>query len=466
MTLPSLLIVDDDPLIREGLAVAFGDLFNVHQAETRSEAISLLRELPEPPDLALVDLGLPPYPHRPDEGFHLITELLSHSPLIKIFVLSGQNDKSNARHARSLGAIDFIAKPCAPEEIKKQLDDALKVTDTIATDEDSSEPTFGIIGASPSIKALRNQIVMYAPTPFPILIEGESGCGKELVAGAIQKQSDNPNAPFKALNCAAIAPTLIEPTLFGYSKGAFTGATTAQAGFFEEASNGTLFLDEIGELPLDLQTKLLRVLENGEYQRVGETTTRKSNARIIAATNRNLRGMIASGAFRNDLYHRLNVFSISVPTLNELGADKFVLLEHFRSHYAPMINQPPFDLDPEAHSSWEKYSFPGNVRELRNIVIRLTTKFPGETVNALQLREEFDPLEQSVPVSKTTPDSVKQQIQEGDFSLPKYLHDQEGDYINAALEITSGNISDAARLLGLNRTTLHSRISSHEKDNT
>ncbi|MDX8385053.1 MAG: sigma-54 dependent transcriptional regulator [Gallionella sp.] len=465
LTPPSLLIVDDDPLIREGLAVALGSLFNTHQAESRSEAISLLRKLPEPPDLALVDLGLPPFPHRPDEGFNLITELLSHSPQIKIFVLSGQNDKNNARHARSLGAIDFIAKPCSPEEIKKQLDDALKVKDTTATNEDSSKPTFGIIGTSPAIQALRNQIVMYAPTPFPVLIEGESGCGKELVAAAIQKQSDNPESPFKALNCAAIAPTLIEPTLFGYSKGAFTGATTTQAGFFEEASNGTLFLDEIGELPLDLQTKLLRVLENGEYQRVGETTTRKSNARIIAATNRNLREMIASGTFRNDLYHRLNVFSISVPSLRELGKDKFVLLDHFRSHYAPRINQPPFDLDPEAHSSWEKYSFPGNVRELRNIVIRLTTKFPGETVNALQLHEEFDPLEQSVTLSETSSDSIKQQLQQGNFSLDKYLHGQEGSYIAAALDLTSGNISDAARLLGINRTTLHSRIGSHEKNN-
>jgi len=465
LTPHGLLIVDDDPLIREGLAVALGGIYTTHQAETRSEAISLLRTLPEPPEFALVDLGLPPFPHRPEEGFHLITELLSHSPQIKIFVLSGQSDKSNARHARSLGAIDFIAKPCPPEKIKTLLDDALKVNEVIVTDDATSDSTFGIIGESTTIQALRNQIVMYAPTPFPILIEGESGCGKELVANAIQKQSGNPNSPFKALNCAAIAPTLIEPTLFGYSKGAFTGAATAQAGFFEEASDGTLFLDEIGELPLDLQTKLLRVLENGEYQRVGETMTRKSSARIIAATNRNLRGMIASGAFRNDLYHRLNVFSVAVPSLRELGDDKFVLLEHFRSHYTSLIKQPPFELDAAASTKWEHYSFPGNVRELRNIVIRLTTKFPGKAVNALELQEEFDPLEQSATVSKISSESIKQQLQQGDFSLSKYLHDQEGDYIAAALEITSGNISDAAKLLGLNRTTLHSRIGSHEKNN-
>jgi DNA-binding NtrC family response regulator len=267
---PSLIIVDDDPLIREGLAITFGDHFKVYQAESRPAAIDLLRQLPSPPQLALIDLGLPPVPHRPDEGFQLIAELLAHSPKIKIFVLSGQDDKSNARHARALGAIDFIAKPCAPEKIKKYLDDALKVQDTEPSDKDRDEQMLGFVGQSPAMHALRSQIVMYAAIPFPVLIEGESGSGKELVAAALQKLASNPGSPFKVLNCAAISPTLIEPTLFGYSKGAFTGAVSAQSGFFEEASNGTLFLDEIGEVPLELQTKLLRVLENGEYQRVGE----------------------------------------------------------------------------------------------------------------------------------------------------------------------------------------------------
>ncbi len=461
MKSPSLLIVDDDPLIREGLAIAFGAHFKTMQAETRNEAISLLRSLSEPPDLALIDLGLPPFPHRPDEGFHLIAELLSHSPQIKIFVLSGQNDQNNARHARALGAIDFIAKPCAPEEIKKRLDSAL-----IVNDKDSGQQTLGIVGNSTAILTLHSQIAMYAPTPFPILIEGESGSGKELVANAIQKLSRNSQSPFKVLNCAAIAPTLIEPTLFGYSKGAFTGAASAQSGFFEEASDGTLFLDEIGELPLELQTKLLRVLENGEYQRVGETVTKKSNARIIAATNRNLRGMISAGAFRNDLYHRLNVFSIHVPPLRDLGKDKLVLLDHFRSYYALQINQPPFEFHPDALLRWEQYNFPGNTRELRNIVIRLITKYSGQVVSALKLQEELDPLEHPLPAQDSSAELIKQQLQQGDFNLDKHLHDQEGSYISAALELTSGNISDAARMLGINRTTLHSRIGSHEKPST
>jgi len=464
-SLPSLIIVDDDPLIREGLALTFAEHFKVSQADSRAAAIEVLRQLPSPPQLALIDLGLPPVPHRPDEGFQLIAELLAHSPKIKIFVLSGQDDKSNARHARSLGAIDFIAKPCAPEKIKKYLDDALKVQDTAPAEKESDEQLLGMVGQSAAMKALRSQIVMYASIPFPVLIEGESGSGKELVASALQKLASKPDAPFKVLNCAAISPTLIEPTLFGYSKGAFTGAVNAQAGFFEEASNGTLFLDEIGEVPLELQTKLLRVLENGEYQRVGETATRKSSARIIAATNRNLRDAVKSNSFRSDLYYRLNVFSIHVPALRDLGSDKLVLLNHFRSYYAQQIKQEPFELLPDAMQYWEQYSFPGNTRELRNIVIRLTTKYPGMTVNKAQLQDEFDPMEIDTALqSASSTESIKQQLKEGNFSLDQQLKQQEGSYISAALELASGNVSEAAKLLGINRTTLHSRMANHQKN--
>ncbi|MCG6932969.1 MAG: sigma-54 dependent transcriptional regulator [Gallionella sp.] len=464
--LPSLIIVDDDPLIREGLAVSFRDDFQVHQAESRVAAIDLLRKLSCTPQLALIDLGLPPVPHRPDEGFHLIAELLAHSPTIRIFVLSGQDEQSNARHARALGAVDFIAKPCAPENIKKYLQDALKVQDRIPGDSDQDDRLLGLIGQTPEMQALRSQIEMYATIPFPVLIEGESGSGKELVAAAIQKLSGKPDSTFKILNCAAIPPTLIEPTLFGYCKGAFTGATSAQSGFFEDTSSGTLFLDEIGELPLELQTKLLRVLENGEYQRVGETATRKSGARIIAATNRNLREEVRAGSFRGDLYHRLNVFSINVPPLRELGTDKLTLLNHFRAHYSHQIGQPPFELLPDALQCWEQYSFPGNTRELRNIVIRLTTKFPGMAINKIQLQEEFDPLATRAQVQTSGASaSIIQQLQKGDFNLDGQLRELEGQYISAALEIAAGNISEAAKLLGINRTTLHSRIGAHEKLN-
>jgi DNA-binding NtrC family response regulator len=226
-----------------------------------------------------------------------------------------------------------------------------------------------------------------------------------------------------------------------------------------------LFLDEIGELPLELQTKLLRVLENGEYQRVGETTTRKSRARIIAATNQNLRTNVRTGTFRADLYHRLNVFSIKVPPLRDLGADKMLLLNHFRAYYAQQINQVPFELSSEATQCWDQYSFPGNTRELRNIVIRLSTKYAGQIVSKAQLQDEFDPLEiVNLAPGAVTVESIKQQLQHGNFSLDEYLQKQEGAFIATALELATGNISEAAKLLGINRTTLHSRISAQEKN--
>ncbi|HLP97722.1 MAG TPA: sigma-54 dependent transcriptional regulator [Sideroxyarcus sp.] len=464
MTLPALLIVDDDPLIRDSLRLVLADEFDIHLAEDRAHAIRLLRDMASPPQLALVDLGLPPVPHRPDEGFRLITELLAHSPSIKVITLSGQSEESNARHARTLGAIEFVAKPCTPETLRTLLHDALRIQQSEQAEPADSRSLFGIVGNSQPIQAMRNQIELYAPTPYPVLIEGESGSGKELVAAALQRLSGNPNAPYVVLNCAAISPNLLESTLFGHAKGAFTGATNAQIGFFEKAENGTLFLDEIGELPHELQAKLLRVLENGEYQRVGETATRKNNARIVAATNRDLRLAVRSGEFRTDLYHRLSIFTIQVPPLRTLNDDKLLLLEHFRSFYATQAQRPAFRLDAAAQEAWKRYAFPGNTRELRNIVIRLTTKYPNAEVNARQLEAEFDP---QPDTAGSTPGDLsaeaRQVLQQGGFDLDALLMGYTARYIDAAMELAHGNVSEAAKLLGVARTTLYSRMEAVQK---
>src|SRR5687768_5196683 len=378
---PDLLIVDDDPLISDTLNYVLGSDFTVYVADSRAQAKSLLRQLDRAPQLALIDLGLPPTPHRPDEGFRLVTELIAHSPGMKIVVLSGQSDETNARHARTLGAVDFVHKPCEPDALRELLKRALEIHDA----ELVGAPDGGLLGSSLLIEKLRQQVGQFANAPFPVLIEGESGSGKELVAQALLLLSHRAPKPFLALNCAAISPTLVEPTLFGYAKGAFTGATSSRAGYFEDAQDSTLFLDEIGELPLELQAKLLRVLENGEFQRVGETQSRVSNARVIAATNRDMRQEIRSGRFRADLYHRLSVFTLNVPPLRDLGSDKVLLLDHFREFYAKQAGVAGFELEPRAAALWVDYSFPGNVRELRNIVIRLTTKCAGERVTAEQL---------------------------------------------------------------------------------
>ena len=465
---PDLLIVDDDPLISDTLNFVLSRDFNVYVAESRAQVKSLLRQLDNPPQLALIDLGLPPTPHRPDEGFKLINELIAYSPSIKILVLSGQNEETNARHARTLGAIEFIAKPCEPEKIKTLLQNALQIRDAELTAQAGGGA--GLIGKSLPIDKLRQQITQYANAPFPVLIEGESGSGKELIASALHSQSTRAAKPFLALNCAAISPNLVEPTLFGYSKGAFTGATTSRAGYFEDAKDSTLFLDEIGELPLELQAKLLRVLENGEYQRVGETQSRVSNARVIAATNRDMRHEIRNGRFRADLYHRLSVFTIDVPPLRDLGEDKRMLLDYFREFYSRQAACKPFDLDARALTLWLEYSFPGNVRELRNIVIRLTTKHAGQAVNGEQLQVELDmesmELElPGLPVGqdfKSILESAKKHLQlQKNFNLDLTMQQWEKGYVEAALLITQGNLSQAAKLLGIHRTTLYSRMQNY-----
>jgi DNA-binding NtrC family response regulator len=446
-----LILIDDDPLIGESLAFVLRDDFDVHLVASRGEAKRLLMKLDEMPALALVDLGLPPEPHRPDEGFALIKELLAVSPSMKILVLSGQSERHNVQHALSLGAADFIAKPCDPQLLKARLDHDLMIMEAEAQALGPEERASGVelLGESPAMDELRSQITRFADTPFPVLIQGESGTGKELVAQLLHQQSERAAEPFVSVNCAAFTPELLEAQLFGHAKGAFTGASNAKAGFFEDAGSGTLLLDEVGEFPLALQPKLLRVLENGEYYRVGETRPRMADARVIAATNRDLLEEIRAGSFRHDLYHRLSVLTIDVPPLRERGNDSLLLMEHFRALYAEKV--PPFVLDDQGSERWSRYTFPGNVRELRNIVIRLGAKHPGARIGLTELEAEFD------SQSQVDGESVKQ-LTAGGFRLDEILSSWEQRYIEAALKLADGNLSEAARLLGVNRTTLYSKI--------
>ncbi len=456
MKKPSLLLVDDDPLIAESLAFALAGDYDVTRAAERNGAVERLRAGLKP-DLALIDLGLPPVAHLPNEGFKLIGDLLAHVPGVRILVLTGQNEESNARRARAVGAVDLVPKPCEPELLRSMLARALQAP---ALDRrDDAEDARALIGDSPALRRLRSQIDLYAASTFPALIEGESGSGKERVAYSLHHLSPRAREPFLALNCAAISPTLVEPTLFGYAKGAFTGAQQAKSGYFEDAGEGTLFLDEIGELPLDLQAKLLRVLENGEYQRVGETQTRVSRARVVAATNRDLREEVARGRFRSDLYHRLSVFELVVPPLRELGEDRLKLLDHYRALYATKAGSQPFTFDDAARARWLAYSFPGNVRELKNIVIRLTTKYAGYTVGEAELESEFAPAPESARADPIA--QARAELASGKpFSLDATLRTMEQAYLDAAIEMAQGNMSQAAKLLGISRGTLYGRLES------
>jgi DNA-binding NtrC family response regulator len=468
---PVLMIVDDDPLITDTLHFVLSKFFEVCVAESHAQVKSLLRQLDEPPALALVDLGLPPNPHTSEEGFKVISELLAHSPTIKAHVLSGQNNDANVKRALSLGAVDFIPKPCDVDRLKDMLLNALKVQNVELNEAHVEEAFSGLLGNSLPMQTLRLQITQFADSPFPVLIEGESGSGKELVASSFHYASQRSLYPYLSVNCAAISPLLAESILFGHAKGAFTGAMSAHSGYFEDAGEGTLFLDEIGELPMELQAKLLRVLENGEYQRIGETLTRKSRARIVAATNRDLRAEVRAGKFRSDLYHRLSVFAVKVPPLRDLKDDKHLLREHFIALYTEQIGHQAFKLDRDAEARWGDYHFPGNVRELRNIVIRLIAKYAGKTVSEAELIQEFD-----LNAAQTDKDGVdltnestmatqaqRHLQQKANVSLDAVLKTWEKAYIDAALKITHGNLSQAAKLLNVNRTTLYSRMNTQEE---
>lgn len=459
MEKPILLLVDDDPIVIETTSFLLKKHYRVISASSRSEIKQHLMSEKISPSLALIDLGLPPVPHSPEEGFALITDLLACNSDMRILILSGQDRDTNVQHALTLGAADFIAKPSDPEDLLERLNYQFRLTQGSST-ENKETTTISLVGSSVAMQTLQQQIDLYANTPFPVLVEGESGTGKELIAQSLHDKSSRSSKPFLALNCAAFTHELLDAQLFGYRKGAFTGATSDHAGFFEAAEDGTLFLDEIGEMPVELQSKLLRILENGGFYRIGETQPRTTQARVIAATNRKLPSLVSQKLFREDLFHRLSVLTINSPPLSSRGDDKLELLDFFQSTLNTSIA--PFTLDVQAQKKWLEYTFPGNVRELRNIVIRLGVKFPGQTINLSQLTEEFDPGEepavlQSLTSSPETDQIAQRMIREG-VCLDDILHETERSYILKAIELSKGNLSQAARFLKTSRTTLYGKM--------
>lgn len=439
-----LLIVDDDEIIAESLEYVLRQTYQVKLAKDRAAVQNLLAS-GYIPDIALVDLGLPPDTHTPDEGFKIISLLRQLLQRPKVLVLSGQDGPQLIEKAMAHGVDEFLAKPCDIAEIKMRLQQY--------KGEESIDD--GIVGKSEAIDLLRMQIRQFSESPFPVLIEGESGCGKELTAKNLHDLSSRHNLPYLTLNCAAFNSQLLEAQMFGHAKGAFTGATEASKGFFEEAEEGTLFLDEIADLDMELQAKLLRVLENKEYYRLGETKSRQVNARIIAATNKHLYQQVQKGLFREDLYHRLSVLSVRVPNVLERDQDKILLMDHFQQ----TLGEKPmrFLLDEKAKKAWLDYSFPGNVRELRNIVIRLMAKYPGQTLPAEKVSLEFASVEKELIGDVGGFDYLAELNTKG-FQLDERLKEYEKQYVNLAIKLSNGNMSKAAQLLGINRSTLYGRM--------
>ncbi|MBL7004636.1 MAG: sigma-54-dependent Fis family transcriptional regulator [Gammaproteobacteria bacterium] len=441
-----LLIVDDDNIIAESLDYVLSHQYSVVLAGDLASVKVLLND-GYVPDVALVDLGLPPDTHKPDEGFKVIKSLQSMSAPPNILVLSGQDSLGLRDKVLALGAKDFLEKPCDIAQIKLRLQQQFEA-DTFND---------GIVGESEAVDLLRMQIRQFSDSPFPVLIEGESGCGKELAAKNLHEQSIRSEHPYLTLNCAAFNHQLLESQLFGHAKGAFTGASENKPGFFEEAKEGTLFLDEVGDLDLELQAKLLRVLENKEYYRLGETKPRHVNARIVTATNKKLYEQVQQGLFREDLFHRLSVLSIRVPSMVERDDDSLLLMDYFQSTLGEKPTR--FMLDEEAIDQWSNYSFPGNVRELRNIVIRLMAKYPGQTLSAEKTRVEFSAIEQKdSDTTKHASVEKEEELMSGEFQLDARLKQYEKEYVNLAIKLSNGNMSKAAQLLGINRSTLYGRM--------
>lgn len=432
----TLLIVDDDELIQDTLGDFFSAKFNVVGAGCVDDVKHCLSQNHKP-DYAFVDLGLPPEPHTAKGGLEAINILKSTVPECTVIAVSGQAMVQNAKLARAQGAMEYIEKPCEPQKLMRYLQQAKKSHDLL-------RQNFGLVGESKPIMELRDMIKSVATVPFSVLIEGESGTGKELVAHALHQYSQ-PSGKFVAINCAAIPAHLVEVSLFGHAKGAYSGAATAGKGYLADAAGGTLLLDEIADIPTDLQAKLLRVLETGEYYRVGETTPRHNTARILACSNKPIKQFV-----REDLYHRLGVIRLKTPPLREMGQDKFLLFKHYQTMVAQETGLGMFSLTTDAKNLFANYSFPGNVRELKNLAARLQVKYSGQAVCAQELQSELCyPLQNITPITITEDEATRQKLQAiGRQQVLSTLKNCEGDLPQAAqlLNITTEDLQTMVKV--------------------
>jgi len=436
--MPSLLIVDDEANIRSSLAGALGrDGYQADCAATLAEARDRLREAY---DFVLLDVAFPE-----GSGLDLLAEIMRDAPETAVIMMSGHATIETAVQATRLGAFDFLEKPISLERLLVLLRNASKSQALEAENRRLRKPWANpIVGSSRAVERLLGEIERAGPAPARVLIQGEHGTGKELVARALHAASPRRDMPFVAVNCAAIPDDLIESELFGHERGAFTGATQARRGRFEEAHGGTLFLDEVGDLSTRAQTKLLRVLQEGEMTRLGGNRTIRLDVRVIAATNRDLARAAKEERFREDLYFRLAVIPIVVPPLRERAEDIPALVEHFAAVVARETGQPPKRFTMEAVAALSRHPFPGNVRELRNLIERLSFMSPGATVGAEEVSAVLP-----TTVAGAAPPRARMSDAVDDF---------ERRQIEAALEAEGGNMTRAAARLGLERSHLYKKM--------
>jgi DNA-binding NtrC family response regulator len=445
-----ILLVDDEAGIRASLKVVLEPVYDTLSASSAQEGLDLFRR--ESPHLVLLDVVMPGM-----DGLTLLKTIRDEDARIPVIMLTGTKTVKTAVEAMKLGAADYLSKPFDVEELR------LIVAKALETGELEQEVLqlraqvarrysfHNLIGKSPAMQEIYSKIEQVADTKTTVLITGESGTGKELVARALHYNSSRRDRPFIALNSAALPETLIESELFGHEKGSFTDAHTKKLGQFELAHEGTLFLDEIGEMGPGTQAKLLRVLEHGEFLRVGGTKSVTVDVRIIAATNRDLSLAIKDGGFRPDLYYRLNVVTVNLPPLRERRDDLLLLLRHFTQSKCREMGIPEKTLRPEAVDALLRYPWPGNVRELENLVERLLVLCEGPTIGV-------DDLPESVRRSDHDPGTIKEQVLQGRKSLGDAVDEFEREIIQEALRETDFNQTRAAEMLGTTRRILKYRM--------
>lgn len=450
MPQPLILIVDDDSPHRSMLrTVLRGWGYAVEEAEDGAAAVEQVKARAF--DAVLTDVRMARL-----DGIAALREIREWNPSIPVLIMTAWSSVQNAVDALRLGACDYLTKPLELDELKLALERALDHTRLARESQEpgraQSEASSLLLGRSEAMRELVEMVETVAPTEATVLVSGESGTGKELVARAIQAASTRRDKPFVTINCAALAENLLESELFGHEKGAFTGADRRREGRFVQAHGGTLFLDEIGEMPLSLQAKLLRVLQQGEVQRVGCDETIKVDVRVIAATNRVLADQVAAGRFREDLFYRLNVIGLEVPPLRARREDIPLLASTFLERHAAANRKTIKGFTPQAMDAMLRYGWPGNVRELENAVERAVILSGGEYV-----AERALPLAvQNAPV----PDADGEELALGSMSL----EDVERKAIEATLRETEDNKSEAARRLGITRATLHSKLKKYGLD--
>jgi DNA-binding NtrC family response regulator len=451
-----ILVADDDPAIRSNLALLLRtEGYTVRQAVDGEEAACLLTD--STITAALIDLKMPG-----KDGLEILRAHAERIDEVPVIVITAYGGSSAAIEAMKLGAYDYITKPFDLDEVMFTLRRALTQralyeqvhalsSQSISDDPDPDEDE--LIGKSPAMVSVFKAIGRIAGTEEPVLILGESGTGKELVANAIHRNSNRAGEPFIKVNCAALSPTLLESELFGHERGAFTGAITRRRGRFEQAHGGTLFLDEIGELGIDLQAKLLRVIQNKTFERVGGEETLSVDVRILAATNRDLKARVAAEEFREDLYYRLDVVPIALPPLRERKEDIPVLADHIVRYLSRQHGWPGLALAPEAVEELCRRPWPGNVRQLRNGLARAAIVARGRVIRTNDLTEDNRPGVSSLKAPSTT------------LNLGDALAETERHVIQQALEQAKWNRTQAARLLGISRRQLFDKIRRHDLHN-